>query len=69
MSRTRLTDEEREERIESRRRYHRDYYYRNKEKRIAAMIRWRERNMERYKEYQKKYQATYERKGRNHDDV
>ena len=59
MPRRRLTDEERAASIERRRicrrEYMRGYYLRNREKRVEACRRWRERNRKHYTEYQRAY--------------
>lgn len=64
MPRRKLTDEERfasdERRRIRRRHYMRGYYRRHKAERIAAVIKWREANMDKYLEYQKQYRGRVE---------
>lgn len=59
MPRRKLTADERfasEERRRIRRRhYMRGYYRRHKAERVAAIMKWREANMDKYLEYQKQY--------------
>lgn len=60
MARRKLTDDERfaseERRRIRRRRYMKAYYRRHKAERIAAVMKWRAENMEKYLEYQRNYQ-------------
>ena len=59
MPRPKLTDEQRAEAFERRRvwrrNYMRRYYAQHRDKRDAAVMKWRKRNKEKYLEYQRQY--------------
>lgn len=45
----------------SNKQYHKDYYELNKEKRKAAVKKWRKENPEKFKAYNKEYQKIYQK--------